>query len=216
MPAICCRRRASRDSDDMRYASRRGAALQFTDRADASGLRCQPEPARGRRLRRVPFQLRLRFLAGRRRVAGESPSPSAAQRRFSIQALRHDDRLLPFGSFAESSNVVRWGQPRSTLMQTTLEDRNPATEPSIFCRCREPITSSFTSATPSRRRIFTRRLSGSKAWPTPDPETGVKDRVSYVIRQNKLTFVLTTPLRAENPIADHIYQAWRRGEVSGA
>ncbi|MDZ4794637.1 MAG: 4-hydroxyphenylpyruvate dioxygenase [Bacteroidota bacterium] len=38
------------------------------------------------------------------------------------------------------------------------------------------------------------------------PETGMKDRVSYVIRQNKLTFVLTTPLRINNPIADHIYQ----------
>lgn len=38
------------------------------------------------------------------------------------------------------------------------------------------------------------------------PETGMKDKVSYVIRQNKLTFVLTTPLRAGNPIADHIYK----------
>ncbi|WP_205509778.1 4-hydroxyphenylpyruvate dioxygenase [Longitalea arenae] len=38
------------------------------------------------------------------------------------------------------------------------------------------------------------------------PETGVKDRASYAIRQNKLTFVLTTPLRAGNPIADHIYK----------
>lgn len=38
------------------------------------------------------------------------------------------------------------------------------------------------------------------------PETGVKDRASYVIRQNKLTFVLTTPLRTGNPIADHIYK----------
>ena len=36
------------------------------------------------------------------------------------------------------------------------------------------------------------------------PETGMKDKVSYVIRQNKLTFVLTTPLRSGNPIADHI------------
>lgn len=36
------------------------------------------------------------------------------------------------------------------------------------------------------------------------PETGVKDRVSYAIRQNKLTFVLTTPLRKGNEIADHI------------
>ncbi|HEV2842049.1 MAG TPA: 4-hydroxyphenylpyruvate dioxygenase [Chthoniobacterales bacterium] len=38
------------------------------------------------------------------------------------------------------------------------------------------------------------------------PETGMKDRASYVIRQNKLTFVLTTPLRPDNPIADHIYK----------
>jgi 4-hydroxyphenylpyruvate dioxygenase len=38
------------------------------------------------------------------------------------------------------------------------------------------------------------------------PETGVKDRASYAIRQNKLTFVLTTPVRTENPIADHIYK----------
>src|SRR5450755_678012 len=36
------------------------------------------------------------------------------------------------------------------------------------------------------------------------PETGTKDRVSYAIRQNKLTFLLTTPLRPNNPIADHI------------
>ncbi len=38
------------------------------------------------------------------------------------------------------------------------------------------------------------------------PETGVKDKVSYVIQQNKLTFVLTTPLRTGNEIADHIYK----------
>src|SRR6201989_335785 len=38
------------------------------------------------------------------------------------------------------------------------------------------------------------------------PETGLKDRASYAIRQNKLTFVLTTPVRTENPIADHIYK----------
>jgi 4-hydroxyphenylpyruvate dioxygenase len=36
------------------------------------------------------------------------------------------------------------------------------------------------------------------------PETGVMDRASYVIRQNKLTFVLTTPLRSGNPMADHV------------
>src|SRR5438270_13907106 len=37
------------------------------------------------------------------------------------------------------------------------------------------------------------------------PETGVKDRASYVVRQNKLTFVLTTPLRRNNELAEHVY-----------
>ncbi len=38
------------------------------------------------------------------------------------------------------------------------------------------------------------------------PETGSKDKVSYAVRQNKLTFVFTTPLRSQNAIADHIYK----------
>ncbi|MDO9375490.1 MAG: 4-hydroxyphenylpyruvate dioxygenase [Ferruginibacter sp.] len=38
------------------------------------------------------------------------------------------------------------------------------------------------------------------------PETGQKDKVSYVLRQNKLTFVLTTALRPGNLIADHVEQ----------
>ncbi|MBG9378186.1 4-hydroxyphenylpyruvate dioxygenase [Panacibacter sp. DH6] len=38
------------------------------------------------------------------------------------------------------------------------------------------------------------------------PETGLKDRASYVVRQHKLTFMFTTPLKANNAIADHIYK----------
>ena len=38
------------------------------------------------------------------------------------------------------------------------------------------------------------------------PETGMKEKASYVIRQNKLTFVLTTPLRSNNPITEHIHK----------
>jgi 4-hydroxyphenylpyruvate dioxygenase len=38
------------------------------------------------------------------------------------------------------------------------------------------------------------------------PETGVRDRASYVLVQNKLRFVFTTPLDNNNPIADHIYK----------
>ena len=47
---------------------------------------------------------------------------------------------------------------------------------------------------------------GFQALAYAGPETGVKDRASYAVRQNKLTFVLTTPIRPNNPVADHIYK----------
>ncbi len=47
---------------------------------------------------------------------------------------------------------------------------------------------------------------GFQALAYAGPETGMKDRASYVVRQHKLTFVLTTPLRPDNEMADHIYK----------
>lgn len=47
---------------------------------------------------------------------------------------------------------------------------------------------------------------GFQALAYAGPETGVKDKASYAIRQHKLTFVLTTPIRKDHPIADHIYK----------
>ena len=38
------------------------------------------------------------------------------------------------------------------------------------------------------------------------PETGVRDKASYVLVQDKLRFVFTTPLDGNNEIADHIYK----------
>jgi len=37
------------------------------------------------------------------------------------------------------------------------------------------------------------------------PETGIKDRASYAVRQNKLTLVFTTALKTCNSIANHVY-----------
>ena len=37
------------------------------------------------------------------------------------------------------------------------------------------------------------------------PETGNRETVSYVIRQNKLTFVFTTALRSDHPVAAHVH-----------
>lgn len=38
------------------------------------------------------------------------------------------------------------------------------------------------------------------------PETGCRETVSYLLQQDKIRFVLTTPLFSDNPIADHIYR----------
>ena len=35
-------------------------------------------------------------------------------------------------------------------------------------------------------------------------ETGLRDRVSYVLQQDKIRLVLTTPLKSDNPISEHI------------
>ena len=38
------------------------------------------------------------------------------------------------------------------------------------------------------------------------PETGRRDRASYVVQQGKVRFVLTTPLRSNDAIADHVHR----------
>jgi 4-hydroxyphenylpyruvate dioxygenase len=53
---------------------------------------------------------------------------------------------------------------------------------------------------------FYKSVFGFQSLAYSGPETGVRDRASYAIRQNKLTFVLTTPLKIDNPIAEHIYK----------
>lgn len=65
---------------------------------------------------------------------------------------------------------------------------------------------------------------GFQALAYAGPETGIKDRASYAVRQNKLTLVLTTPIRSNNEMADHIYKhgdgvkvlALRVGDAAGA
>ena len=36
------------------------------------------------------------------------------------------------------------------------------------------------------------------------PETGIRDRASYLLVQNKIRFVLTTPMQPDSPIAEHV------------
>jgi 4-hydroxyphenylpyruvate dioxygenase len=51
---------------------------------------------------------------------------------------------------------------------------------------------------------YYRAAFGMKLVAYSGPETGARDRASYVVQQNKIRFVLTTPLRPDHFIADHI------------
>ncbi|MBM3776215.1 MAG: 4-hydroxyphenylpyruvate dioxygenase, partial [Acidobacteria bacterium] len=51
---------------------------------------------------------------------------------------------------------------------------------------------------------FYRAAFGMRLAAYSGPETGARDRASYVLEQNKIRFVLTTPLGSEGPIAEHI------------
>ncbi len=53
---------------------------------------------------------------------------------------------------------------------------------------------------------FYRAAFGMKLVAYAGPETGLRDRASYVVQQGKIRLVLTTPLRPGNAVADHIAQ----------
>ena len=52
--------------------------------------------------------------------------------------------------------------------------------------------------------VYYRSVLGMELVAYSGPETGVRDRASYVLQQDKIRFVLTTPLSPEHPISDHI------------
>lgn len=55
-------------------------------------------------------------------------------------------------------------------------------------------------------QYYYRRALGFRLIGYCGPETGIKDRVSYLVEQGKIRFVLTTPLTPDSPIAEHIFK----------
>ena len=99
------------------------------------------------------------------------------------------------------------GRDALTLMETTLEvpKTAPATE-ADFLPLEGTDYVEFYVGNAKQAAHFYKTAFGFQSLAYAGPETGVRDRASYVIRQNKLTFVLTTPIQKENPIADHVYK----------
>ena len=92
-------------------------------------------------------------------------------------------------------------------MQTTaIEPGDTKQAPVDFLPLQGTDYVEFYVGNPKQAAHYYKTAFGFQSLAYAGPETGVKDRASYVIRQNKLTFVLTTPVRANNEIADHIYK----------
>jgi 4-hydroxyphenylpyruvate dioxygenase len=53
---------------------------------------------------------------------------------------------------------------------------------------------------------FYRHVFGYNILAYRGPETGVRDRASYLLQQDKIRHVLTTALRPDSPIADHVHR----------
>ncbi len=94
-------------------------------------------------------------------------------------------------------------------METTLEAPGRQTAPAAeadFLPLQGTDYVEFYVGNARQAAHFYKTAFGFQSLAYSGPETGVRDRASYVIRQNQLTFMLTTPLRPNNPMADHIYK----------
>lgn len=88
---------------------------------------------------------------------------------------------------------------------TTLTEKNKATQ-TDFLPLEGTDYVEFYVGNAKQAAHYYMSAFGFQALAYAGPETGVKDRASYAVRQNKLTLVLTTPIRSNNEMADHIYK----------
>lgn len=91
-------------------------------------------------------------------------------------------------------------------MSTIIAAAKPATNNPDFLPLEGTDYVEFYVGNAKQAAHFYKTAFGFQSLAYAGPETGVKDRASYAVRQHKLTFVFTTPLRSNNEIADHIYK----------
>jgi 4-hydroxyphenylpyruvate dioxygenase len=90
-------------------------------------------------------------------------------------------------------------------METTVAEKKSAVPETDFLPLQGTDYVEFYVANAKQAAYFYKSAFGFQSLAYAGPETGVKGKASYAIRQNKLTFVLTTPLRSNTEIAEHIY-----------
>jgi 4-hydroxyphenylpyruvate dioxygenase len=81
----------------------------------------------------------------------------------------------------------------------------PAAEPAVdFLPINGTDHVEFYVGNAKQSAMFYRTAFGMPLVAYSGPETGVRDRASYVLQQNKVRLVLTTALQPDHPIADHV------------
>jgi len=87
-------------------------------------------------------------------------------------------------------------------MQELIEKSSPAKADFLPLNGTDHVEFYFANA--RQAAYFYRAAFGMQLVAYSGPETGSHERASYVVQQNKIRFVLTTPLRPDNDMAQHI------------
>ncbi len=91
-------------------------------------------------------------------------------------------------------------------METVAKSKSPVVANTDFLPLQGTDYIEFYVGNAKQAAHFYKTAFGFQSLAYAGPETGVKEKASYVVRQNKLTFMFTTPLRSHNEMADHIYK----------
>src|ERR1700722_8091719 len=102
---------------------------------------------------------------------------------------------------SRGKNYRGWRYP---IMQLLEEKPVPEKIPVDFLPLNGTDYVEFYVGNAKQAAYYYRAAFGMKLVAYRGPETGTRDRVSYVLQQGKIRFVLTTPLLADSAIADHI------------
>lgn len=88
-------------------------------------------------------------------------------------------------------------------METLQETKNTTTEKKDFLPLNGTDYIELYVGNAKQAAYFYKTAFGFQSLAYAGPETGVKDRCSYVLVQNKIRLVLTAALRSNSPIAEH-------------
>ncbi|MGD0740869.1 MAG: 4-hydroxyphenylpyruvate dioxygenase [Terracidiphilus sp.] len=94
--------------------------------------------------------------------------------------------------------------PRSASTQVLTLPAAPPSAAADFLPLKGTDHVEFYVGNARQAAYFYRTSFGMRLVAYAGPETGLRDRASYVVQQGKIRFVLTTPLRSQHPIAQHI------------